>query len=169
MSNRRKMTQNCWIFGIGAQEWRVASPPIAISCFTFVTFVTFVSFVTFVTNVTYDSLCSLHSRSKFHSLHSRSKFRSRSKFHSRDSCSKTKCRVCEVFQTRSHVEFVFHVFRMLYEEMRGRTLAWAGKVFREEMGRIIWEEDFLKKTGGKWREEILFYYFCGEVFWKLLF
>ena len=50
-------------------------------------------------------------------------FHSRSKFHSRDSCSKTKCRVCEVFQTRSHVEFVFHVFRTLHEEMCGRTLA----------------------------------------------
>ena len=60
----------------GAQEWRSASPPITISCFTFVTFDTF---VTFVTNVTYDSLHSLHSRSKFHS---------------RDSCSKTKCMVC---------------------------------------------------------------------------
>ena len=55
-------------------EGRGASPPIAISCFTF---------VTFVTNVTYDSL---HSRSKFLSLHSRSKSRSRY------SCSKTRCR-----------------------------------------------------------------------------
>ena len=149
-------------FWSSTQEWRGASPPIAISCFTFVTFVTFVSFVTFVTNVTYDSLRSLR-------LHrSRDSFHSRSKFHSRDSCSKTKCRVCEVFK-RSHVELVFHVFRTLHEEMRGRTLAWAGKVFREEMGRIIGEEEFLKKTGCKWREEILFYYFCAEVFWKLLF
>ena len=115
-----KIDSKLLVFWSGLQEGRVASPPIAISCFTFLTFVTFVSFVT---NVTYDSLCSLHSRSKFHSLHSRSKFRSRSKFHSRDSCSKTKCRVCEVFQTRSHVEFVFHVFRTLHEEMRGRTLA----------------------------------------------
>ena len=59
-------------FWVVAREWRVVSPPIVISCFTIVTFVTF---VTFVTNVTYDSL---HSRSKFHSHHLR---------------SKTKCRV----------------------------------------------------------------------------
>ena len=87
MSNRRKNAQNCWIF-CGAQEWRVASPPIAISCFTFLTFVTYVTFityVTFVTNVTYDSL---HSCSKFHSHHSRSKSRSR------DSCSKQNVGFC---------------------------------------------------------------------------
>ena len=52
-------------------EGRGVSPPIAISCFTFVTFVAFVTFVTFVTNVTYDLL---HSRSKFHSRDSCSKF-----------------------------------------------------------------------------------------------
>ena len=72
----------------GAQEWRVASPPIAIFCFTFLTFVTYVTFityVTFVTNVTYDSL---HSCSKFHSHHSRSKSRSR------DSCSKQDVGFC---------------------------------------------------------------------------
>ena len=75
MPNRRKKAQTCWIFG-AAQEWRLASPPIAISCFTFVTYVTF---VTFVTNVTYDSLHPLHPLSDFHSLHPRSKFHS---FHS---------------------------------------------------------------------------------------
>ena len=75
-------------FFCGAEEWRVASPPIAISCFTFLTFVTYVTFityVTFVTNVTYDSL---HSCSKFHSHHSRSKSRSR------DSCSKQNVGFC---------------------------------------------------------------------------
>ena len=107
MSNRWKRTQNCWIFWGGGKEWRnggkergrdqerkrrrewrVASPPIAISCFTFLTFVTYVTFityVTFVTNVTYDSL---HSCSKFHSHHSRSKSRSR------DSCSKQNVGFC---------------------------------------------------------------------------
>ena len=73
-------------FWSGAQEWRVASPPIAISCFTFLTFVTFVTYVTFVTNVTYDSFHSLHPRSKFHPLHPRSNF------HSLHPRLKTKCR-----------------------------------------------------------------------------
>ena len=107
MSNRRKNAQNCWIFGWRAggneaarrrdkeskrqreeesrsqreeeTEGRGVSPPIAISCFTFVTFVAFVTFVTFVTNVTYDLLQSLHSHQSFHS---------RDSLHSRDSCSK---------------------------------------------------------------------------------
>ena len=75
-------------FWSGVQEWRVASPPIAISCFTFLTFVTYVTFVTFVTNVTNDSLHPRDSLSNFHPLHPRSKFHSlhplhpRLKFHS---------------------------------------------------------------------------------------
>ena len=79
LKNGSKLLDFLWFAGVTS---RVASPPIAISCFTFLTFDTFdtfVTFVTFVANVTYDSL---HSRD------------SRSKFHSRDSCSKTKCKVC---------------------------------------------------------------------------
>ena len=80
LKNRSKLLD----FWSGLQEWRVALPPIAISCFTFLTYVTY---VTFVTNVTYDSL---HPRSKFHPLHPRSKFHSlhpRTKFHSFHSLS----------------------------------------------------------------------------------
>ena len=81
LKNRSKLLD----FWSGLQEWRVASPPIAISCFTFVMFVTY---VTFVTNVTNDSLHPRDSLSNFHPLHPRSKFHSlhplhpRSNFHS---------------------------------------------------------------------------------------
>ena len=123
-------------FWSGAQEWRVASPPIAISCFTFLTFVTYVTFdtyVTFVTNVTYDShhplskFHPLHPRSKFHPFHPRSKFHPlhpRSKFHSFHSLSNFRS-----FHPRSKTKWKKFWLR--------RTATWT--VFRSQNQKRGWK------------------------------